>query len=635
MDLRWMEEVPRLRKLKAKLKLRHRLGNVTGWLPKTGLVPKAGGRKHGISLYMSVKNEALWIELTLRSIATFVDQFSIVDNGSTDETVEIIKRVADELSLDYILELKPDADFGEARDLALNNTTCSWVLRWDGDIICRTQGSETFQKIRDFALSLDQERYYAIYFPHVQLDGDLYHQYPKCQIHHEDYLVSYSPKLYHTRSGRMRELRYPFYYKRIFLWTPTTFHMWGFDSPEVMLERKYLEKWRLIGDFDTYPTLKSFMKAGILDDYGTDSIEKASALYLRERFKNHVKYDEERYGEYPELLEPLRDNFPLKMVYRDGKIAGRNDIMNILDEIDGKSGIKSVDVIIPTRNREELTFGIVENLLEQDYPDFRVIVCDQSDDPSEKLQKLSVLHSNFIYHAAQTRGLPAGRNEGLTLSGAEIVIFVDDDVIPEPGFIKGHVSVYENENVDAAAGKVIESRPEMNQPLPPGKVGKVDYWTGKLNRGFTIEKPLEIDSAQGVNMSFRRSSLEKTGGFDLRFGGSFLYEETDVFLTLKKMGCRIRYIPYAALTHLGAASGGCRLEDVIKEVYWYAHNFTLLFMKHFPRYTFPVWFSIRLAKFLRDVYRVKSIKPLIAGLKGMLDGYRSYRLPRKSDKAST
>ena len=222
-----MEEIPWLKKIKDIVSFRQRSGDILSWAPKLGLVPRPTGREPGISVLMRVKNEAQWIELALRSLAPFVDQFSIVDNGSTDGTPYIIERVADELSLKYILEIIPDEDFSKVCDRALHNTTCQWVLRWDGDMIARTQGKESFKRIRDFTLSLDPDRYYSIYFPHIQLEADLFHQDPQQLIHYEDYLFTYSPRLFHRRKGRLREMIYPFFYKYIYIWETSSFHLAG------------------------------------------------------------------------------------------------------------------------------------------------------------------------------------------------------------------------------------------------------------------------------------------------------------------------------------------------------------------------------------------------------------------------
>ena len=623
MNFQWMEEIQWLKRIKDRIDLRHKTGDLFYWLPKTGLVEKAGKRKRGISVYISVKNEAQWIEPTIRSLAPFVDQFSFIDNGSTDDTAEIIHRVAADLSLDYVLEHHPDADFGEARDYAVANTTCSWILRWDGDIICRTQGRDTFQKIRDFIFSLDQDCFYAVYIPLVQIDGDLEHQNRDRMVYTEDWLVTYSPKLYHTHQGRMRELRYPFYYKRVYFWAPVTFHLWGLDPPETMVRRSYLEPWRLLDDFETYPTLESYALAHIPDDYGTESLREAGALYCRERFRKLLPYDEKQFGEYPEMLKPYIETSPLRVVYRNGKVAGRNDFIDILDRLDENRRKTTVDIIMSTRGRRDMAVDTVKKLLDQDYPNYRVIVCDQNDTPIAEISELAAAHPNLVHHIAESRGLPAGRNEGVSLSDADIIIFVDDDIDPEPGFVEGHVFAYTNDSIAGTVGKIAESRPDMQKPVPPGRVGKINYWIGEIYRGFTLDESRDVDSAQGVNMSFRRSALEDIGGFDTRYGGAFFFEETDVCLTLRAQGKRIRYTPDAALTHLGAPTGGCRVEDIGRQVYWYGHNFTLLFRKHFPQYTFPVFFAVRSAKFLRDSIRYVSLRPLFAGFRGMFDGWRA------------
>ena len=111
------------------------------------------------------------------------------------------------------------------------------------------------------------------------------------------------------------------------------------------------------------------------------AMEEAGALYCRERFKKLVPYDRERFGDFPELLKPYLETFPLRIIYRNGKVAGRNDFIDILDRLDSQKKRMSVDVIVPTKNRENLTAQTVEKLLEQDYPNYRVIVCDQSDNP--------------------------------------------------------------------------------------------------------------------------------------------------------------------------------------------------------------------------------------------------------------
>ncbi|MFC1608341.1 glycosyltransferase [Candidatus Latescibacterota bacterium] len=625
MDIQWMESIPFLKKIKDRINFRHRIGDILCVLPKLSLVPGPSGRKSGISVYICVKNEALWIEPTLRSLAPFVDQFSLVDNGSTDDTVAIIERIASELSLDYVLEILPDADFGTVRETGMQNTTCTWVMRWDGDMVARTSGNETLQRLRDYVLSLDPKIFYAVYFPHVRLEGDLFHQNPEQPIHYEEWIFTYSPKLYHRREGRFREVMYPLYYKRVYYWETSSFHIASIYDPVTLINRKYWEIWRKMNDFKRYPELTQYTQERIIEDYGTDSSEDAGVLYMRERFSNLIPFDRDTHGDYPELLKPFLDTVHQRLVYRNGFIVGRSDIMPLLDRLDAVKKQMSVDVIVPTMNREEFALATVLKVLDQEYPNFGIIVSDQSDTPSEKLRELSETDDRVVYNSTKTRGLPASRNEATGLSSAEIILFVDDDVIPEPGFIEGHVLAYINDAIGGTAGKIIDRRDYMMKPVPVEKVGKVTTWTGNVKRGFFIDSFIDVETAPGGNMSFRRKVLVASGGFDTRFGGNALLEETDASLGVRKLGYTIRYTPHAKLTHLAATTGGCRLHDVSFDVYWYAHNSMLLFLKYFPRKVFPVWFMIRILKFLRDSVRSFSLSPLVSGLKGLFDGFRDYQ----------
>ncbi len=625
MDFQWAEEIGWLKRIKDSVSFRHHASRVFGTAPGFGLVPPPPrDRRPGISAMMRLRNEAQWIETALRSLAPFVEHFSIVDNGSTDGTPGIVERVARELSLDYTLELLPTEDFGEVCDRALRNTVCRWVLRWDGDMIARTSGSHTLARLREFIHSLDRNRYYVIYFPHIQLDGDLFHQDPDHLIHYEDYLFTWSPRIRHTRTGRYREIPFPLYYRRLHVWETSSFHLNGTDSPEAMITRKYWADWRRRNDLFLWPTLRSYALERIRDEYGVTTLEEAGALYIRERSARFVPYDRERFGEYPELLKSHLTSFPLRLVRRAGRIAGRNDVMGVLDRIDDARRGVQVDVIIPTRNREGYALAASEMLLAEKYPRFRVIVVDQSDSPSQRLCLLAERDPRLVYHPSEPQGLPAARNEGLRLSSADIVVFIDDDVAVDPGFIAAHAEAYDRPDVGAVAGKIRENG-HTGSKLPSGKMGTVNFWTGALHRGYTEDIPRDVDLAPGGNMSFRRSEILAAGGFDERFGGSFLFEESDASLTVRARGLRIRYVPRAALTHLRAPSGGCRPPDRNRETYWYCHNFMVLFRKHFPKRTLPSWLVLRMVKLGRDVFRFRSFDPLMYGVRGLIDGFLTHR----------
>jgi glycosyltransferase involved in cell wall biosynthesis len=88
-----------------------------------------------LGLCMIVKNESHVIERSLRSALPQMDTWSIVDTGSTDDTMAIIRRVTKELGKPGVLHERPWVDFGHNRTeaLALARDTMEWIFMLDAD----------------------------------------------------------------------------------------------------------------------------------------------------------------------------------------------------------------------------------------------------------------------------------------------------------------------------------------------------------------------------------------------------------------------------------------------------------------------------------------------------------------------
>ncbi|MEA5487185.1 glycosyltransferase family A protein, partial [Pseudanabaena sp. CCNP1317] len=89
----------------------------------------------------------------------------------------------------------------------------------------------------------------------------------------------------------------------------------------------------------------------------------------------------------------------------------------------------SLDVIIATRNRPDDLARVLESLVVQTWPAFRVIVVDQSDEPRANLTTIANIGDDRIQHVPTTsRGKSRALNEALiTHSDAAVIAFTDDD----------------------------------------------------------------------------------------------------------------------------------------------------------------------------------------------------------------
>jgi hypothetical protein len=84
--------------------------------------------KPTIELSMIVKNGGAALARCLGSARPFVDRILIGDTGSTDDTVEIARRLGAEM-----ISIPWEQDFAQARNLVLEQAQCDWILVLDAD----------------------------------------------------------------------------------------------------------------------------------------------------------------------------------------------------------------------------------------------------------------------------------------------------------------------------------------------------------------------------------------------------------------------------------------------------------------------------------------------------------------------
>lgn len=252
----------------------------------------------------------------------------------------------------------------------------------------------------------------------------------------------------------------------------------------------------------------------------------------------------------------------------------------------------SISVIIPTYNREKALRDTLADVLKQDYPDFEVVVVDQTSthEPETQTYLEELAASGKIgWFRVDWASLPGARNYAVRRSRGEIILFIDDDVELPAGFLHAHARNYvEQPEVGAIAGRVFDRMKLSDsgggltiEDLPPEAMDPGIAWY-YIDLVHTV-KPQRVISVRGCNMSFRRDIFEKYGlQFDERFRGSAVREESDFCLRLRQTGYKIWYDPEAHLVHLGEESGGCHdisTRSVKYQISFY-HNHFLMGLKN-------------------------------------------------------
>lgn len=224
----------------------------------------------------------------------------------------------------------------------------------------------------------------------------------------------------------------------------------------------------------------------------------------------------------------------------------------------------TLSVIIPTLNRGQLLHDTVRQVLAQAFTDLELWIIDQSDPPQRAANErfvASLADPRLHYRFIPVRGLPNARNEGLARISGEIVLFLDDDVILlSREFLSAHLAPYADPTVGGVVGRIVERAVRPNAPdtashISPGGRTITNLWGTEAR---------DIETLKGANMSYRMAAVRQVGGFDRRYIGTALLEDSDYSTRVAAAGWRLRFEPAAELVHLSALSGGVRVEDALR-----------------------------------------------------------------------
>ncbi len=122
-----------------------------------------------------VKNEARFIWYSVMSVINYVDRILLWDNGSNDETLEIIKKILEtkesQEKIDFRIIRENFRNEDDIRQKMLDATESDWFLVVDGDEIWWDDSiSKVIQLIKEEGDMLE-----SIVVPTVNLVGDVYH----------------------------------------------------------------------------------------------------------------------------------------------------------------------------------------------------------------------------------------------------------------------------------------------------------------------------------------------------------------------------------------------------------------------------------------------------------------------------
>ena len=133
---------------------------------------------------------------------------------------------------------------------------------------------------------------------------------------------------------------------------------------------------------------------------------------------------------------------------------------------DGEATTPRISIVVPTYNRARVLARLLRALERQTTPaeGFEVIVVDDGSTDATG----SVLAEDYSYRlralSQANAGPAAARNTGIACASGEIILFVDDDVIPRDDLIERHLAAHEGREV-VAFGRMCPPAGGRKQPF--------------------------------------------------------------------------------------------------------------------------------------------------------------------------
>jgi len=203
-----------------------------------------------------------------------------------------------------------------------------------------------------------------------------------------------------------------------------------------------------------------------------------------------------------------------------------------------------VSVVIPTVNRRDSVVRTVSTVLRQNLPaseyEVIVVVDGGTDGTTHALRGLGAEPQLRVLELETNQGPSTARNVGLSAASAELLVFLDDDIICTPDLLCAHVATHAEM---AGRSEIAGLGAIYVAPEHPPSLAAESFLRGLgavyLRHRDYPEEPWPENAWSFAITSIARAVLERVGGFDERFRKR---EDGELGVRLLEAGVRQKFV---------------------------------------------------------------------------------------------
>lgn len=200
-----------------------------------------------------------------------------------------------------------------------------------------------------------------------------------------------------------------------------------------------------------------------------------------------------------------------------------------------------ITIAIPTFNRQVIAVETVVRLLPFGVP---IIVVDQTAAAHEPLASLPIRLIRL-----PEPSIPRAMNIAVDAAVTDLVLFLDDDIVPAARLVDAHNEAHRDTDVWAVVGQILQPGQRPEHVVQPAD---------DLEFRFHADEGRFVTNVMAGNLSVKRARFVELGGFDENFVGVAYRFESDFALRVAAAGGKIWFEPRASIDHLKLPTGGLR-----------------------------------------------------------------------------
>lgn len=295
-------------------------------------------------------------------------------------------------------------------------------------------------------------------------------------------------------------------------------------------------------------------------------IEQSSAWRAIGRYRLAVErqlpYGSRRRALYGRAVSQLRARLPIPAEPHHSSSRDRYKAPKLVTTLEPlrfpAADAPRVSVVITTFNQPVFTYNAIRSLIRSahEVPTELIVVDDAStDETSTVLQTIDGIRTitNSI-----NLGFTRSCNVGLGLAIGEYVLFLNNDALIRGEALAAMLELMDRDaRIGAVGAKLLFPDGSLQEA---GAIVWSDATAWNYGRFDDASRPQynyvrPVDYCSGACLLVRREAMERVGGLDSKYAPAY-YEDVDLAFSLRALGYRMMYQPFAEVTHYEGISSG-------------------------------------------------------------------------------